>query len=358
MSTIVPIGPYHPALEEPCRIDLTCEGETVRDAAIILKFNFRGVEGLAERKNFTQAVALIERICGICSNVHAMTFCRALENLAGVNIPERARYIRVVIAELERVTSHILWTGLAAEVMGFQTLFMSCFALRERAMDLLEGISGNRVNYGMNCIGGVTRDIADPGGVQGEIRKLKEETAKKIAPVFLSDRTVRARCAGIGILPGEKARTWGAVGPTARASGVPQDVRKAAPYDAYDRIDFRIPVETAGDVNARVVVRLLELMETYGILDQAFEKMPPGPVRGADFVEIPAGETTARSEAPRGECFYYVAAGGTDSPLRVKIRTPSFVNMPLVREMVLGADLADVPLINASIDPCYSCTCR
>jgi Ni,Fe-hydrogenase III large subunit len=358
MSYIVPIGPYHPALEEPCRIDLTCEGETVRDAAIILKFNFRGVEWLAERRNFIQAVALVERVCGICSNVHAITFCRSLETIAGIEVPERARYIRVVVSELERVTSHLLWTGLAAEVMGFQTLFMTCFALRERAMDILERISGNRVHYGMNCIGGVTRDVADPGRVLGEIRRLGEETAKKIVPVFQNDRTIRARCAGIGILPEEQARAWGAVGPTARASGVPQDIRKAAPYEAYDKLEFRVPVETAGDVNARVVVRLLELIEAYGIISQALEKMPAGPLRGPEFVEIPAGEATARSEAPRGECFYYVASGGMDAPLRVKIRTPSFVNIPLVRIMVLGANLADVPLINASIDPCYSCTCR
>ncbi|MEN6559488.1 MAG: nickel-dependent hydrogenase large subunit [Acidobacteriota bacterium] len=358
MSYTVPLGPYHPAFEEPCRIDVTCEGEIVKDAVIRLKFNFRGVEWLAERRNYLQAVALIERVCGICSNVHAMTFCRALETLAGLEVPERARAIRVVVAELERVTSHLLWTGLAAEIMGFQTLFMACFAVRERAMDLLETISGNRVNYGMNRIGGVTRDIADPGAALAEVRKLREETAGRIAPVFLNDRTVRARCAGIGILPGDQARAWGAVGPTARASGVPQDIRKAAPYEAYGRYEFRVPVQAEGDVNARVVVRLLELMETYGILEQALATMPGGPLAGPEFVEIPAGEATARSEAPRGECFYYVAAGGTDAPLRVKIRTPSFVNLPLVRIMVLGANLADVPLINASIDPCYSCTCR
>ncbi|HOW84812.1 MAG TPA: nickel-dependent hydrogenase large subunit [Candidatus Aminicenantes bacterium] len=358
MSYTVPLGPYHPALEEPCRIDLDCEGETVRGAEIRLKFNFRGVEWLAERKNFIQAVALIERVCGICSNVHAMTFCRALETLAGVDVPERARHIRLVVAELERVTSHLLWTGLAAEIMGFQTLFMACFALRERAMDVLEGLSGNRVNYGMNRVGGVTRDIADPGAIRSEVLRLREETLKKIAPVFLDDRTVRARCAGIGVLSGDLARAWGAVGPTARASGVPQDIRKAAPYEAYGRLDFHVPLETAGDVNARVVVRLLELIETYGLLEQALGTMPGGPLAGPEFVEIPAGEATARSEAPRGECFYYVAAGGAEAPLRVKIRTPSFVNMPLVAAMVRGANLADVPLINASIDPCYSCTCR
>jgi Ni,Fe-hydrogenase III large subunit len=290
--------------------------------------------------------------------VHTLTFCTAVERLAGLTIPERAQYIRVIVAELERLHSHILWAGIAAEVMGFQTLFMTCFALRERVMDILEAISGNRVNYAMNCIGGVNRDITDLERVLAAMREIKEEMERTLIPVFTADPTARARCAGVGILTREQAEAWGAVGPPARASGLSQDIRRAAPYAAYDRLEFEVPVETSGDVLARIVVRALEIVESCRIVEQAVGHMPPGSIRGPDFVEVPPGEAVARSEAPRGEVFYYVASDGSDVPLRVKVRTPSFVNMPTVQLMVQGASLADVPLIQASIDPCYSCTDR
>jgi Ni,Fe-hydrogenase III large subunit len=262
------------------------------------------------------------------------------------------------MAELERLHSHILWAGVAAEVMGFQTLFMTCFALRERVMDVLETISGNRVNYAMNCIGGVNRDVEDTGAVLAAMEEIETQTTRSLIPIFTADPTVRARCAGVGVLTREQALAWGAVGPTARASGVPQDIRRAAPYAAYDRLSFQVPVETSGDVLARIVVRALEIVESCHIVKQALEQMPSGPVRGPDFVEVTKGEMTARIEAPRGEVFYYVASDGSDVPVRVKVRTPSFANMPTVRLMAQGANLADVPLIQASIDPCYSCTDR
>jgi Ni,Fe-hydrogenase III large subunit len=162
MSYTIPIGPYHPALEEPCKVQVICEGETVRDVSLFVKYNFRGIEWLAERRNYHQAITLVERVCGICSNVHTLTFCNAIESLAGLTVPVRAQYIRTIMVELERLTSHTLWAGIAGEVMGFQTLFMKCFALREPLMDLLETISGSRIHYGTNCIGGVTRDLTDP----------------------------------------------------------------------------------------------------------------------------------------------------------------------------------------------------
>lgn len=358
MSYTIPIGPYHPALEEPCKIELVCEGETVRDAVVHIGFSFRGIEWLAQRRNYIQNVALVERICGICSNVHTMTFCMAVEKLAGIEPPERAQYIRVVMAELERLHSHILWAGVAAEVMGFQTVFMTCFHLRERVMDTLEAISGNRVNYAMNCVGGVNRDITDPRPVLAVVEEIERQMHETVIPLFTRDRTILARARGIGVLTREKALSHGAVGPTARASGVPQDLRKAAPYAAYDRLEFATPTAEEGDVFARVVVRALEILESCRLIRQALEQMPAGPIRGDLIVAVPPGEATARSEAPRGEVFYYVASDGSDVPARVKVRTPTFVNLPAVRTMVLGASLADVPLIQASIDPCYSCTDR
>jgi Ni,Fe-hydrogenase III large subunit len=358
MSYTIPIGPYHPALEEPCKLQVTCEGEIVQDVTLSVKYNFRGVEWLAERRNYHQAIALVERVCGICSNVHTLTFCNAVEHLAGLTVPERAQYIRTIVVELERLTSHALWAGIAAEVMGFQTLFMTCFALREQLMDLLETLSGNRVHYGMNCIGGVTRDLADPEAVGTTSKRVRQTVTDQLIPLFATDKTVHARCAGIGKLTKEQALAWGAVGPTARASGLTDDIRRTSPYAAYADLEFKVPVETSGDVFARVVVRLLEMVESCRIVEQALDQIPPGPIHGPNFVEVLPGEAVARSEAPRGELFYYVASDGTDIPSRVKIRTPSFVNMPTVRLMMLRANLADVPLINASIDPCYSCTSR
>jgi len=355
---VIPMGPFHPALEEPYKIDVTCEGERVTDASIRVGFNFRAIEWLAERKNYTQDIALFERVCGICSNVHTLTLSRAIEQLADIEVPERAKYIRVVVAEAERLHSHLLWAGIACELIGFETLFMACFALREQVMDVLEGISGNRVNYAMNCPGGVNRDILDPGAVLAAVRSISAATSAQLIPVLTTDPTVRARCAGVGVLTRADAIAYGAVGPTARASGLPQDIRKSAPYEIYDKLEFDVPTSEDGDVFARVVVRALEILESCKIIEQAIEMMPPGPFKGDDLPVVPAGETTARIEGPRGEVFYYVASDGTDIPKRIRVRTPTFANMPTARLMVIGQELADVGLIQASIDPCYSCTDR
>ena len=358
MSPVIPVGPYHPALEEPYKIELVCDGETITDSRITVGFNFRAIEWLAERKNYTQDLALVERVCGICSNVHTLTFSRALEQLAGVEVPERARHIRVVVHEAERLHSHLLWAGVACELMGFQTLFMTCFALREKVMDVLEAVSGNRVNYAMNKPGGVTRDIVDSAMVVAAAREIGRVTSEQLIPVLTTDRTVRARCAGVGVLTREQAQAWGVLGPVARASGLPQDIRRAAPYEIYDRLDFEVPVRTEGDVLARIVVRALEVVESCRIIEQALDGLPSGPIDCGDFIHIPAGEACARIEGPRGEVFYYVASDGSDVPTRVRIRTPTFQNMPTVALMVARQTRADAPLIQAAIDPCYSCTDR
>ncbi len=360
MSYRIPIGPYHPALEEPYKLDLLCEGETVSEAILHVGFNFRGIEFLAERRNYYQAITLVERVCGICSNVHSLTFCMAVEKIAGLNTPVRAQYIRVIVSELERLHSHILWAGIAAKLMGFKTMFMSCFAIREKVMDALEMISGNRVNYGMNCFGGVNRDITDTDAVLKSILVLEEEINREIIPVFTQDPTVQSRCAGIGVLTNQQAVAMGILGPLARASGVDKDLRRDAPYSAYDQFEFSVPVQTEGDVRARVIVRALEMLESCKILRQAIKNLPEGPFRAMDpsRVKFPVGMAVSRIEAPRGEVFYSVTSNGTDTPARVRVRTPTFMNMPTVRFSVLGAELADAPLIQASIDPCYSCTDR
>ncbi|HWQ09864.1 MAG TPA: nickel-dependent hydrogenase large subunit, partial [Holophaga sp.] len=276
MSYMVPIGPYHLALEEPYKIEVHCDGETVTGADLKVGFNFRGIEWLAERKNLTQSIALMERVCGICSNVHSMTFCLALERIGGIDVPERAQYVRVVMAELERIHSHLLWAGVAAELTGFHTLFMTCFNLREAVMDLLEAVSGNRVNYAMNCIGGVNRDIPDPADILAGLRTIRAELERTLIPIFTEDRTIAARCTGVGVLSREDALLHGAVGPVARASGVDSDLRRDQPYLVYDRLGVQVPVCPGGDVRARIVVRALELVESCRLVEQALRDMPGG----------------------------------------------------------------------------------
>lgn len=360
MSYRIPMGPYHPALEEPYKLEMFCEGETVCDAKLHIGFNFRGIEHLAETRNYVQVVALMERVCGICSNIHTLTLCQAMETLAGVTPPPRALYIRVIMAELERLHSHVLWAGIASKLMGFKTMFMSCFALREKIMDVLQAISGNRVNYSMNRIGGTNRDLHDPRDVLAAVDKLEREMIETVVPVFTASTTARSRCAGIGVLTLEKAISCGVVGPTARASGVGQDIRKSAPYAAYSDLEFHVPVETAGDVRARLFVRAMEIIQSCRILRQALTKIPPGPWNnGEDKITFQAGSAISRAEAPRGEIIYSVSwKENSRNPSRVHVRTPTFANMPAVRWMVQGARLADTPLIQASIDPCYSCTDR
>ncbi len=358
MSYVIPVGPFHIALEEPFKIEVQCEGEKVVGANLKVGFNFRGIEWLAERKNLTKAIALMERVCGICSNVHSMTFCMALERIGSIEIPERAKYVRVVVSELERLHSHLLWAGVAAELMGFETLFMQCFRLRERVMDLCETTSGNRVNYSMNRVGGVNRDLDRADDIRAGVREIRDAVTSSLIPVFTSDKTVAARCRGVGTLTHADAIAYGAVGPVARASGLDTDLRRDTPYLSYGELDFAVPVQKEGDVFARVVVRALEILESCKIIEQALDRMPPGPLHVGAIYAVPPGEAVMRAEAPRGEVFYYVESNGTDTLARVKVRTPSFANIPTVVAMVKGGEFADVPLIQAAVDPCYSCTDR
>jgi Ni,Fe-hydrogenase III large subunit len=339
---------------------MICEGETVIDAKLHIGFNFRGIEHLAESRNYIQVIALMERVCGICSNIHTLTLCQAMEQLTNQTPPPRAQYIRVVVAELERLHSHVLWAGIAAKLMGFKTMFMTCFEIREKVMDVLQAISGNRVNYSMNSIGGVNRDIDDPLAVLAMIEQLEREMVRTVIPIFTTSTTARSRCAGIGVLTNQRAISCGTVGPTARASGLPQDLRRAAPYAAYSEMEFEVPVQHDGDVRARLLVRALEIMESCKILRQALTKMPSGDINTGDAkIVFSTGTATSRVEAPRGEVMYSVSwKENSRNPSRVHVRTPTFANMPAIRWMVMGARLADTPLIQASIDPCYSCTDR
>ena len=356
---IVNIGPQHPALKEPGHFEFTVDGEIVKNASARLGFVHRGMEKGCESRNYTQDLYLMERVCGICSHVHAMAFALGVEKLAGVQAPPRAQAIRELIGELERIHSHLLWLGVAAHEGGFDTLFMFSWRDRETVMDLLEKLTGNRVNYSANILGGVKIDIND----EQKDALLKgmdylEERTHHYMKVVTEDETFLGRTRNIGLMTADEARKLGAVGPTARASGLPYDVRVDSPYAGYPDFPVKLMVEPAGDLEARFVVRINELFESYRLVREIVEHMPTGDLAVRVPRRIPEGETFSRVEAPRGELVYYIKSNGTDMPERVKVRTPSLCNWASVLTQAVGHKLADMPMILAGIDPCFSCNDR
>jgi NADH-quinone oxidoreductase subunit D len=355
----IPFGPQHPALKEPESFLLTLGGEKILAAGVRLGYNHRGIEKACEERTYIQDLYLVERVCGICSHSHSTCFVQAVEEIAGLQIPKRAVYLRTLIAELERIHSHLLWLGVAGHEVGFDTLLMYTWRDREVVMDLLAALTGNRVNYGMNTIGGVRRDITpeQAGQILTAMDVLEERTRYYIG-VVTEETTLINRLSNVGKLSYDDAVHLGAVGPTARASGVDRDVRRDDPYAAYEDVSFKVITDTHCDVYGRAVVRVLELMEAYSIVRQLLKKLPDGPVTVKAPRKIPAGEAVGRYEAPRGENVHYVKANGTDKPERVKVRAPTLANVQVVAHMLKDGYLADMPIVVAAIDPCFSCTDR
>jgi membrane-bound hydrogenase subunit alpha len=357
-KVVIPIGPYHPLQEEPEFFRLYVEGEKVVDIDIILGYVHRGIEELSEHKHFDQVAFLVERICGICSNSHPFAYVNAVEDLAGIQVPERGMYIRTIIAELERIHSHLLWLGLAGHFIGYNTVWMWAWKYREPVLDCFEMITGNRQHYGMMKVGGVRRDIKEE-----DIPALKK-TLDELVPAVkmfkgavIDDPVIRARLKGVGTLTHQQAIEWCVVGPTARASGVNIDIRRDEPYAAYDRVTWNVILEKDGDIYSKTLVRILEMNESIGIIHQCLDKMPKGEI-DANVKDIPAGEGIGRVEAPRGECFHYVKSDGTNRPIRHKIRAPSYMNVASNKVAVIGGTISDATITLAAVDPCYCCTER
>ena len=360
MSYVIPIGPYHPALEEPVHVKLYTEGEEIQEAEVFIGYNHRGVEKLTTQKNFIQTISLVERVCGICSHSHAMTYAMTIEQIAGMKVPKRGEYIRVITAELERLHSHYLWLGIALHLIGHDSLFMHSWDHREMIMDILEELSGNRVNYGMITIGGARRDISDM--VKQDILSMLdkiEESMKRLKDICLTDKTIALRTQGVGVLTTEDAIRIGVVGPQARASNLAVDVRKDAPYSSYEDFDFDVAVWPSCDVFSRVVIRVLESFESIKIIRQALNNLPDTKINlGTRIPSIMAGETMMRYEAPRGQLCYKIVTDGGPTNKRVCIHVPTYKNAPSVPTMLKGNSVADAGLIVASIDPCFSCMDR
>ncbi len=355
----IPIGPQHPALKEPGHFQFTVDGEIVTKATVRLGYAHRGIEKIAESQNWVQNLYLFERVCGICSHIHATAYCLGVERLAGVTVSSRAQAIRVVVAELERIHSHFLWLGVTAHEAGFDTLFMYSWRDREMLMDLLETMSGNRVNYSANVLGGVKCDITDElaDKMRGVLDALEERTQHYLE-VVSTDAGFLQRTRNVGIMTREQAEVLGVVGPTARASGVLRDIRIEAPYAAYADYSVKTVMDERGDLEARMVVRIKELLETYRLIREILDNLPPGELTVRMPRRIPEGETVMRVEAPRGELLYFIKSNGSDTPERIQARTPTICNMTSVVKLAVGHQLADVPLILAGIDPCFSCNDR
>lgn len=360
IKTVIPVGPFHPLLEEAEYFTLKVDGETVVDIDLDIGWMHRGHEYLSEGKTFTQSIYLVERICGICSTSHPLACAHAIEDVDNIEIPARAAYIRTLVGELERIHSHLLWLGLAGHFIGYDTLWMWAWKYREPILQMFEKISGNRNHYGMLRVGGVARDV-DPGSISGLLQILDDVWRKieMVAKAASDDPVLKARLKGVGVLSKQAAVDYCAVGPTARASGVPVDVRKDEPMDAYGLVEFEKIVLHNGDVYDKLVVRLLETLESIKIVRQCLEKLKtiPGSILN-DVKEISAGEGIGRYEAPRGEVFHYVRTDGTNRPIRHKVRAPSYMNIPTFAVSCKGIPVADALITLASVDPCYCCTER
>jgi len=359
-ATILSVGPFFPTLEEPAYFRLYVEGEKIVGSDYRGFFAHRGIEKLTETvMDYNQVPFIAERICGICGFVHSATYCMAVEQAAGIQIPARAKYIRTIMLELERVHSHLLWLGLAAHYLGFDTVLMQAWRIREPVMWLTEEITGNRKTYGMNLPGGVRRDI-DAGTAEKILKTLEKVDAetRELIEAAVEDNSLKMRLEKVGILSKDDARNICVVGPTARASGVAIDVRHDRPYLAYSDLDFKMAVQEGCDIWARTLVRAEEVFTAISLIRQTLEKMPAGELM-ADVGPIPPWrEGIATVEAPRGECCHYVITGPDNRPYRWRVRASTYPQLQSVPKMLDNMSIADFPIIVGSIDPCFSCTER
>ena len=356
--SVIPYGPQHPVLPEPVHLDLVIEDERVIEAIPSIGFIHRGLESLVEKRDFNQMTYVIERTCGICSFGHGMGYCETIEKIFDVEIPDRAKYIRTILFEMSRLHSHLLWLGLLADGFGFENLFYQCWRIREKILDVLEMVTGGRVIFSINAVGGVLKDLT-PEHAKAILETIAdiESEVKVIQKTFFEDYSVLSRLKGVGVMTKEQINALGSVGPFARASGVKADMRLLG-YAAYNQIDFEPITSEDGDSYARCYVRLMEIYQSIDIIRQAIAKMPSEtdlitPVKGN-----PTGEAFVRLEQPRGEAFYYAKANGTPNLERMRVRTPTFANILGLCEMLKNTELSDIGLLILTIDPCISCTER
>ena len=348
------MGPQHPATHGVFRMVLTLDGERVVDVYPHIGYLHRGSERLAEGENFQQITTLFDRLDYVANFNNEWVYVRAVEKALGVEAPERAEYIRLILCELNRIASHLLFYGTYGLDTGAMNPVMIGFRDRERIQQIFEGVTGARMMHNYFRVGGVKEDL--PDGFVPAVRALLDQLKvgyEEARGTLTESEIFIERTAGIGAIPAEDLLDYGVTGPLLRAGGIDYDVRKADPYSVYEELDFRVPTGQTGDCYDRYMVRMLEIEQSISIVAQALDKLPDGPImnRVPRIIRPPEGDVYVHGENPRGDLgVYLVSSGGTVSPYRLKIRGPSFCNLMALPAMIRGSYLADATVILGSMD--------
>lgn len=357
MPYVLPIGPRHPALPGPLLLELELSGTSVLDAAVTPGFFRRDLERSCEQGTYAAALGLLDDQCPSCSFSHSLAFCQAVEHLAGIEVPPRARALRVIYAELERIDSHLLWLASLARILSHEALRAQVLTTWRSLRSYLRTATDDERVAGAVVVGGVRRDLDDTLALRQRVESLKRPLDRLIL-IFLNDVSLAARLSHLGYLTSEMAVAHGVLGPVARAAGLPLDARRQRPYAAYGEVEVRVVTQQTGDVFARAMVRLLEVFESLRLLGDVAARLPEGDLRGDVDVAPPEGECLSWVESPRGEEQLYLVADGGERPLRLHLSTPSERNVDALPTLLPGSDVADVFILTASLDLCVSCIDR
>lgn len=351
---VINIGPQHPSTHGVFRLRLTLDGEVIVDVEPIFGYLHRGMEKLAEGRNYTKNIPLTDRLDYLASMINNQGYCMAVEDLLGIEVPERAQYIRVIMAELQRIGAHLAGIGFFLQDIGaFMSPLLYMFREREKIVELFDMVCGQRLNYNYMRFGGVVMDL--PEEFLPALKKLLDEFPgfiEEYDQLITTNEIVLVRSKGVGILPRETAINCSAAGPVLRGSGVKWDLRKNRPYSIYDRFEFDIPVGEHGDTYDRYLVRMEEIRQSVRILKQAAAQLPQGEYMGkvSKLIRPPAGETYTAVEGAKGELGFYIISDGSENPYRWHVRAPSLINLTALREMLIGWKVADLMAIFGSID--------
>jgi len=351
---VINMGPQHPSTHGVLRVVLRLDGERVVDCDVVIGYLHRGIEKLSEARDYTQIVLLTDRMDYLAAITNNVGYVETVEKMMGLEVPRRALYLRVVMSELQRIASHLVWLGTHALDLGAGTVFLYCFRERELILDLFEEYCGARLTYNSMRVGGMPQDI--PPGWEQKVREFCTLLETKIVDyetLLTQNRIWLERTRNVGVISGPDAIAIGLSGPSLRASGVRRDIRKDEPYGAYSEFEFDIPLGMRGDTYDRYLCRMEELYQSIRIIRQGLDGLPEGPVMGKvpRLIKPPAGETYHAIEAPKGELGYFIASDGKSlSPYRFRVRPPSFCNLQALRQLVRGHLVADVVALIGTID--------
>lgn len=347
------MGPQHPSTHGVLRVKLKLDGERVADLECIIGYLHRGVEKISENRTYIKCVPYYDRTDYIAAVSNVYGYVLGVERLMGIEVPERAQYIRIMMTEFNRIASHLLWLATHALDIGAMTVFLYCFREREEILKLFEALFGARLTTHAFRIGGLWKDL--PPGFEQAARKFIDDFPRRVdeyEQLLTENRIWLDRTRGVGVISGEEAIEWGLSGPPLRGSGVAYDVRKARPYGGYEEFEFDVPVGESGDTYDRYVIRLEEMRQSRRIIQQTLDRLPEGPVRGKvpRIIKPPVGEFFSTIESPRGELGYYMVSDGSPHPFRVRIRPPTFINLQALRRLSIGHLMADVVALIGTLD--------